>query len=279
MSVASDKKSIDAWREYLAWRRYGEQPASAFTAAQRLKFALTSVGARMFMRLMTDTCCWSVDGYPLLSELGKRQFVFVTWHNRALAFTSLLERFARRNPDYVVKGIISASADGEILARLVRENGGGVLRGSSSRDAVKALRGAVDEARAGSDIFTVGDGPRGPRYKLKPGAIMLAKATGLPILPISWTSTRTLQLHRAWDQLMIPLPGSSLKLRFGEPLHVPQDADTRAVARLRREVENRLDALTQWADPATRITVQFPTPKKGEVLKRRAPVELEGRHV
>ena len=108
---------------------------------------------------------------------------------------------------------------------------------------------------------------------------MLAKATGVPILPVTWACNRTFQLHRSWDQLMAPLPFSTIRMRFGEPLHVPEDANAREVVTLRRELESRLAALTEWADANTRIAWQLPKPKAGEILKRRPQIELNERRV
>jgi lysophospholipid acyltransferase (LPLAT)-like uncharacterized protein len=165
--------------------------------------------------------------------------------------------------------IVSSSRDGELLARPMRETGGLDIRGSSSRDAAVALRQAIEAARAGTAIATVGDGPRGPRYELKPGPIMLAKATGMPIVPCTWACTRAMQLHRSWDQMMIPLPFSSIHVRYGEPVHVPPDAGNAEISDLRRDLEQRLMRLTDWADANTRIAWQLPKPRAGEAIKRR----------
>ncbi|MCB9931830.1 MAG: DUF374 domain-containing protein [Planctomycetes bacterium] len=281
MSVASGKVADDPWAQWLSYRHYGEHRRSEFSLRERATYAATSAATRLLIRIWTDTCRWDSDGdqsfrHDLL--LCRRNFIFVLWHNRVPAFFAYLDTMARRDPRFRADSIVSASKDGEFLARPIRENGGMVIRGSSSRDAAKALRGGVAAAAQGASIATVGDGPRGPRYKLKPGCLLLAKATGLPIVPLTWACNRVVQLHRSWDQLMLPLPFSRLQFRFGEPLSVPQDADARAIARARRELEQRLHALTKWADNHTGVSVQIPKPKPGELLKRRPRIELEGRH-
>ena len=141
------------------------------------------------------------------------------------------------------------------------------------------MRGAIQAVEDGANIATVGDGPRGPRYRLKPGVVMLAKATGVPIIPVTWACNRTFQLHRSWDQLMVPLPFSTIRFRFDTPVHVPTDADARAVVEARRNLESRLQVLTDWADGNTRVTLQLPKPKPGEILKRRPPIDLNERRV
>lgn len=281
VSVASVKVAGDPWYEWLSFRHYGQRRRADFTLKERLGFGAASAVARLCVRVWTDTCRWESDGDRAFRQdllLCRRNFIFVLWHNRVPAFFAYLDAIARRDPRFRADSIVSASKDGEFLARPIRENGGMVIRGSSSRDAARALRGGVAAASQGANIATVGDGPRGPRYRLKPGCLMLAKATGLPIVPLTWAGSSVAQLHRSWDQLMLPLPFSRLQFRFGEPLTVPQDADARAIARARRELEQRLQALTDWADANTRVSLQIPKPKPGELLKRRPHIDLEGRH-
>ncbi|MCB9896212.1 MAG: lysophospholipid acyltransferase family protein [Planctomycetes bacterium] len=265
----------------MRFRHYGDRDPGEFSWREKLVYAATSAAARSCLRLWTDTCHWEVHGdrelrRDLLHE--RNPYIFICWHNRVPGFFAYLDSLSRRRQDIRVHSIISASKDGEFLARPIRENGGYVIRGSSSRDAAKALRDGIAATSAGSSIATVGDGPRGPRYKLKPGAIMLAKATGAPIVPVTWTCNRTAQLHRSWDQLMVPMPFSRIEVRFGECFRVAPDAGPRDVARARRELEQRLHALTEWADTTTRIRWQIPRSRPGEVLKRRTQIELEGRH-
>ena len=278
MSAAREKTS---WREMARIRKYGERMPGEFSLKQRALFALSSAAARLFVRLSTDTCRWQGVEPALRQDLllGRTRVIFLVWHNRVPAFFPWLASLSRRDWRYRCDAMVSGSKDGELLARPIRECGGVVIRGSSSKDATAALRGAVEAAAEGANIATVGDGPRGPRYKLKPGPVLIAKATGLPIVPVTWAGNRVFQLHRSWDQMMLPLPFSRIEFRFGEPYQVPADADARAIATARRELERRMDALTEWADGNTRVAIQFPRPKPGEVLKRRPEIELAGRHV
>jgi lysophospholipid acyltransferase (LPLAT)-like uncharacterized protein len=93
----------------------------------------------------------------------------------------------------------------------------------------------------------VPDGPRGPRYVVKPGVIHLARATGAPIVPVTYAASRMRQLH-SWDRLIIPLPFCRVLYVIGEPLRVPRDADDRDLEAMRCELEGRLNTITQAAD-------------------------------
>ncbi|MCA8934686.1 MAG: lysophospholipid acyltransferase family protein [Planctomycetes bacterium] len=281
MSVASEKTAFNPWTSLQRYRRYGSRAPGDFSFAEKLKFGVASGTARLVIRSIFSTCRWQVEGDDAFRDdllQRRRSFIFLLWHNRMPAFFAYATSLVVRNPAFSMESIISASRDGELLARPIRELSGGEIRGSSSKDAAKALRTAVALAKAGSNIASVGDGPRGPRYRLKPGLILLARESGLPIIPVTWAGSGVLQMHRAWDQLMIPLPGSRIRLRFDAPVSVAPDADARQIARTRRNLEQRMKALTDWADTETRIRIQFPKPKPGEVLKRRPRIELEGKH-
>lgn len=268
MSVASAKS--DSWQVLRNWRNSGDG-AVALRWHERLMYAAASRAARVYSRLIHDTCRWECEGDDWRQAVthDRHAVILLSWHNRMPAVWPWCETLSRRDTIIRMITLVSASKDGEFLARPIREQGGIVARGSSSRGGISALKDVVDFARSGASINTVGDGPRGPRYELKPGPIMMASATGLPIIPLSWSCGRTGQLHRSWDQMLFPLPFSTVRMRFGQPVHVPPDADTATIAEYRRIVELRLHALTEWADSDTRVVWQIPKPKRGEVLKRR----------
>jgi len=270
VSVASEKSKSDPWAEYARWRHYGEAPKPALKA--RLQSAVAAAGVRAYLRLIASTCRFETEGdesFRMDGIRGRQAFIYLMWHNRISAFMAYAWTFANRQSDYRMFCLVSASQDGELLARPMRESGGHEIRGSSSRQAVEALKRAVRLARKGANIATVGDGPRGPRYKLKPGPLLMAKATGQPIVPVTWSCTRTLQMHRSWDQMMFPLPYTTIRMRFHEPVHVAPDLSDAEMDQANRELQAKMDDLTRWADSTTRMAVQIPKPRPGEVLKRR----------
>lgn len=68
------------------------------------------------------------------------------------------------------------------------------------------------------------DGPKGPPRKSKPGCILAAKASGVPLIPIAFAVEWARHL-RNWDRTAVPLPFSSIVLGYGEPLRIPGDVD------------------------------------------------------
>jgi lysophospholipid acyltransferase (LPLAT)-like uncharacterized protein len=122
--------------------------------------------------------------------------------------------------------VVSQSKDGEILTQVLESFGFMTVRGSSSRGGMRALIAAkrvMDEQGVGV-IFTV-DGPRGPRHKVKPGAVFLANHAGSPILPVRAVMSRAKIFHRAWDKFQLPWPFSKCTIIYGDPVFVPELGD------------------------------------------------------
>ncbi len=261
-----------AWAELDEWRRFGANTRLKFSFKQRLLLGAGSAGLRLVGRWIADTARWTVDSHPAVGRqwaTGGQNFIFAMWHNRLSGAILFFERVCRRNRAFRMAPLVSESFDGELIARAARELGGENVRGSSSRRAAEGLREAVAEVRRGLNLAITADGPKGPRYELKPGIIMLAKLSGRPIVPMTWTADHTLQFHRSWDQLMVPLPRACVHVRLGEPFIVPQDADAQAIVIARRELETRMRSIAAESDRQTAITWQIPKPKSGERLKRR----------
>lgn len=280
MSVASPK--MDAWQVLRRWRKFGDENPRSFSLAERIKFAGVSGLTRIALLALGSTIRQSATGDEAIREdllYSRKGALFVSWHNRLPGALTYHDLYGRRSVSYRLETIVSASRDGELLARMIRESGGGVIRGSSSREGVAALKQAIDRLREGFNLFTIGDGPRGPRYEMKPGPILLAKMSGLPIYPFTWAASRVAQLHRSWDQLMVPLPFARVEYRFGQPMQVGADAGPREIATARRELERRLNELTRWADANTYVALQIPKPKPGEVLKRRERQKIDTRRL
>jgi hypothetical protein len=266
-----------AWRAYDDWRRFGGNTRLDFTLKQRIQFALASIAFRTYVRCIADSLVVRVHdpcGIDGALRRGGANFIFSVWHNRLIGAIIYFERFhARARYSFRVAPLVSESFDGELIARCVRDCHGENVRGSSSQNAVAGLKRAIDELERGLNLSVTGDGPKGPRYEMKPGVIVAAKLSGKPIVPLVWSCSRTLQLRKSWDQLMVPLRHATVELSLGEPLHVAKDAGPRDIALARRELERRQNELTLEADRQTRITWQIPAPRANERLKARKPAE------
>ncbi len=181
-----------------------------------------------------------VGADELLARLARgEQSIIAFWHNRAVMMP-----IASPVPKLCIMN--SQSRDGEIATRALARWGIRSVRGSATRGGAGGFMQLVNAYRAGYDLAVVPDGPRGPRYVVKPGVIHLARATGAPIYPATCVASRMRRL-RNWDRLIIPLPFARLLCMVGEPLQVPRHATDEEIEVLRRSLEDRLNAIGRAA--------------------------------
>jgi hypothetical protein len=164
------------------------------------------------------------------------------WHNRVL----MMPRAYKGGRMCIMN---SLSRDGEIATRALARLGIESVRGSATRGGAAGFLQLLRAFRRGSDLAVVPDGPRGPRYVAKAGVIHLARATGAPLFPATYSATRYLQLG-SWDRLIVPLPFARIVVVVGDPIEVPRDADPATVERLRADLETALDDVTRAAETA-----------------------------
>lgn len=180
-----------------------------------------------------------VDPIGFEQSKPKGPLILCFWHNRILAITLA---FLRKYPSDKRKGVTvltSPSRDGEVLSQIMDKLGMGSVRGSSSRRGSQAMRELIRLVESGRDIAITPDGPRGPRYKLGAGAILLAQTTGATLLPMHAKFSRAIRM-KTWDGFTIPLPFSTISVTVGETISVPPDLTPEEFEAMRLRVETLL---------------------------------------
>jgi lysophospholipid acyltransferase (LPLAT)-like uncharacterized protein len=129
----------------------------------------------------------------------------------------------------------------------MRRLGYGHVRGSSTRGGVRAIYDLAQKLKSGIDVGITVDGPRGPRFVVKPGPIQIAKRSGAAILPITSASKRH-KTFSSWDAFEMPYPFTKVTVRYGEPVVVPPDADAGVLEAKRLELERVLNEITEASD-------------------------------
>lgn len=141
----------------------------------------------------------------------KRSIILAFWHAQQLMIP-----FGYRGPGSHV--LISQHGDGEIIARIIARFGHEAVRGSSTRGGAGALRSLIKLGRSGKDVVVTPDGPKGPRQVAKLGVIQLAKATGLPIVPLGFACSKKNSSRAgiaSWCRIHFPAESFSGALRSG----------------------------------------------------------------
>jgi lysophospholipid acyltransferase (LPLAT)-like uncharacterized protein len=166
--------------------------------------------------------------------------IFCFWHGRMLP---LSYRYRNRS----IHVLASQHADGELMGQTIRRLGFGHVRGSSTRGGAQAIREMVAKLAAGFDLGLTVDGPKGPRFKAKPGPIEIAKLSGSLVVPAT-TSSSSRWVFSSWDAFEFPKPFARVAVRFGRPIAVPPDADADAIEASRRELQDVLREITTRND-------------------------------
>jgi len=128
---------------------------------------------------------FSTCGHEAVDALYRegRHIILAFWHSQQL----MIPIGYRGAGSHV---LISRHGDGEIIARIIARFGHEAVRGSSTRGGAGALRALIKLGRSGRDVVVTPDGPKGPRHVAKLGVIHLAKATGLPIVPLAFACSK-----------------------------------------------------------------------------------------
>jgi lysophospholipid acyltransferase (LPLAT)-like uncharacterized protein len=211
-----------------------------FTRWQKLQLWLITWVGFLVIRLIGPTLRLAVsteDGGP--PSLETRPMILSFWHS--CIFPAI---YAWRGLQ--IRVMSSDSFDGEWTGRIIRKFGFVKVRGSSSRGAVRALLGMRKEIEQGwTAAFTI-DGPRGPRFVAKPGPVLLARATGAPMVAFHIAVEKAWVLN-TWDRVMIPKPFSRALLRISREIPVPAEADDAQRERLHAELQASLDRVREFA--------------------------------
>ena len=229
--TALTEKSADAYDKL-----YEFAPLDQYTFKQRVIIRVAGFVLYWLIRVIGATLKFEVHG--MQHHTNDEPLVYSFWHNRIPIATYFWRR----------RGIIvmsSQSFDSEYIARFIQRFGYGAAKGSSTRGAVAGLVQMIRAVRAGkSAAFTV-DGPRGPQYEVKPGAVMLAAKSGAALLPFSISMDRCWRL-RSWDQLEIPKPFARVVVVLGERIYVPENEGNDEAWRVR--LQAALEALREQSD-------------------------------
>lgn len=177
--------------------------------------------------------------------------IALMWHGRipvALAVSKAWWRKPRRC-------LVSPSADGEAFAQALEYSRYPSIRASTAkkgdsakaRAVIAAFREAMSWVKGGGVLIVTPDGPRGPYEVMAPGALQIAKRTGVPVFMMGIAVAPAARAG-SWDRAMIGMPFGRGVVVWDGPLHVPPDADDAAMGALLSEWTKRLSDLTRQAE-------------------------------
>jgi lysophospholipid acyltransferase (LPLAT)-like uncharacterized protein len=136
--------------------------------------------------------------------------------------------------------LVSRNRDGGLLAEAAQAWGYRLIRGSTSRGSIGALRQVIRTLEQGGEVAITPDGPRGPGGVAKPGAAAAALTTGAMIVPVGLSASRAWRFGR-WDAVHVPHPFARLRAVYGMPFSVRSEAEGQT------QLQRALDAASRLA--------------------------------
>lgn len=212
-----------------------------FPLRQRVALRLIIFFGYWAIRLIGPTLRVSVsreEGAQL--TIDERPLIVSFWHSCIIPATYICRNIG-------VRVMSSFSYDGEYMGRIIHKFGFVAVKGSSSRNAVRALLGLRRALEEGWTVAFTLDGPRGPRHKVKPGPVALARSSGAALSVFHMAVEKAWVLH-TWDRLMIPKPFSRVLVRFGRKIPVPHEASEEDIERYTTELQAALDRAVVFSE-------------------------------
>lgn len=212
-----------------------------FTLGQRIVLRIIIWLGYWVIRLIGPTlrvCISCEDGAQ--QTLGERPLIGSFWHSCIIPATYICRNLG-------VRVMSSNSYDGEYMGRIIHKFGFVAVKGSSSRNAVRALLGLRRALGEGWSVAFTLDGPRGPRHKVKPGPVALGRSSAVPLTMFHAAVDKAWVLN-SWDRMMIPAPFSRVLVRFGKLIRVPEGASDEDLERYTGELQSSLDRVCEFAE-------------------------------
>ena len=197
-----------------------------------VKISLLPPVAAALIRTVARSMRCETRGHEAVDSVYRegRHIILAFWHAQQL----MIPIGYRGTGSHV---LISQHGDGEIIARIIARFGHEAVRGSSTRGGAGALRALIKLGRSGRDVVVTPDGPKGPRHVVKLGVIQLAKATGLPIVPLAFACSKKNSLRvgtDTWSRILSPGACSSTEIRSGSRVRRMTGSSKRPAWNLRR---------------------------------------------
>jgi len=169
-----------------------------------------------------------------------KNYAYAFWHDKIFLPMVNMAKMSDK-----IVNMVSPSKDGQIVATALESYNYKTVRGSSNKDNIKSLVELIRYVKEGYSAGFAADGPRGPKYELKPGIIYLAKKTNIEIVPLGGAYSKKWIVEKAWDKFQFPKPFSKAVYIIGEPIKIPKDAD---IEEYRKLIENKLNEINEKAE-------------------------------
>lgn len=197
--------------------------------------------ANTAVNVLLKTCRIRIHNKESVEKLitANQNFVVAFWHGFMIAGWYL-------HKNCNCAALVSKSKDGNILAHVLEKWGYKVVRGSSHIGGNEALNTMIDLIKQNYSVAITPDGPTGPIYKMKAGAVIAAKKSEVPLLLVGICCKRKVNLN-SWDKFEIPLPFTRIEVIYSTPIYIDKDLDYDNTSKKILECEELLNKLQKEA--------------------------------
>ncbi|MFC1553497.1 lysophospholipid acyltransferase family protein [candidate division KSB1 bacterium] len=219
----TDKEKIPLKQKIFLW--FGDHVIGNFIRLLKKSVKLTVVGEENLKRTLEEN-----DG----------KAIFAFWHGNMVI--PMMKHIGEG-----VLVLVSEHGDGEIIAKVLKSLGYGLVRGSTTRGGPKAMKEMFKLMKHPNIIGITPDGPKGPYRELKIGTVLVSQRTGIPILPMSAYTNKPAFL-KSWDKFHVVKPFSHCVLMYGEPVKIERDISGDDLEEERERVEKAIQKLDETAE-------------------------------
>ena len=182
------------------------------------------------LNIISRTWKVSIEG-----KFPSKPGIILFWHGKMLPAWKSFSKYAP-------VGVVSQSKDGQILSALLKKWNFELIRGSSSKGGKEVLQQMQNKAKNNFLLITP-DGPRGPYQKMKPGGVITAHRTSVPVYLCGVIIRKKKIFENSWDKFNLPLPFTSIILNFSEKIEVSNNLGKNEIDQLIEKLEKDLNKL------------------------------------
>jgi lysophospholipid acyltransferase (LPLAT)-like uncharacterized protein len=202
------------------------------------------VAAAEYLRLVWLTNRAVIEPADIYERVEPTMPVIIAmWHGQHFLVPFIRRKYHR------AKVLVSRHRDGEINAIAAERLGVGTIRGSGAhygefmrKGGVGAFKEMLAALQEGYSLAVTADVPKVSRVAGL-GIVMLARASGRPILPVAVVTSRRIELNN-WDRTTVNLPFGRSAIVAGDMIKVPP-VDSDDLEPYRQQVEAGINQATK----------------------------------
>ncbi len=170
--------------------------------------------------------------YKFTGTLPTSPSIIIFWHESLLASWKFLSKFKPI-------AVVSPSKDGELLTKLLAKWDYKFIRGSSDKQSKQVMQDIQEMAK--ENIVTITpDGPRGPKRKLKAGAVVAAYRSQVPMQFATISCKYMFIFKKSWDNFQIPLPFSKIFINLSSPISINANSERTDIDYIIQNIESKM---------------------------------------